>query len=108
MGLIRLLLIATGVVKGDDIILLLKGYGDASHLCGDFSCLRPSDLYWELLRSNNSRKKCHQLRVEYTHTVRCIIRRHRRATVIHLPRGMQIKLNESIDRQLLRYFQMAQ
>ena len=97
VGLTRLLLIATGVVKGD-----------ASHLCGDFSCLRPSDLYWEPAKSNSSRKRCHGLRVECRHAVRCTIRRHRRAMVNHLPRSFKIKLNKSIDRQIQRYIQMAQ
>jgi hypothetical protein len=75
IGIGQLLLIGTGVVRGGDILLLAPGFGEESHLCGNFWCIRPSDLFWEDSLVNNERKLHHRAwDISCTHEVMCIPR----------------------------------
>ena len=102
IGIGRLLLIGSGVVRGCDIRLLAWGFGDASHLCGNFWCIRPSNLFWEDSLVNNERKLHHTAwNIRCTHGVKCIPRDGISLMSIYLPTYFTLKRN--VEGRICKY-----
>jgi hypothetical protein len=61
-GLVRILQIGTGALRGPDIVMIPRGHGHASHICGNGpGCMKPDDIVFESWAKNLHRVVHHEM-----------------------------------------------